>query len=273
MIKTVKKIFKDYKLLLRSIPALIVTLFCASVILMNLAANKTIVSVGNWFALDGGILVSWLSFMTMDIVTKRFGPKAATKLSIVATIINLLSCLVLFIVAKIPSSAGDYTVLDSIFGGTWFILLSSTIAFIASAIINNFMNAAIGKMFKKNPDSKMAYVTRTYISTFIGQFFDNLIFSVLTFTVFAPIFWDGFSWTLLQCITCALTGAVAELIMEIIFSPIGYKICKKWKAEKVGQEYIDAYPDVENVKNLEEITNPIKETGVIEDENINNRIE
>ena len=244
MKEKIKNLFKDYQLLLKNVPALVMTLFCASVILMNLAANKTIVSIGSWFALDGGILVSWLSFMTMDIVTKRFGPKAATRLSIVATMVNLLACLVLFIVAKIPSSVDDYTALNSIFGGTWFILLSSTIAFIASAIINNFMNSAIGKMFKRNPDSKAAYVTRTYISTFLGQFFDNLVFAVLTFMLFAPIFWDGFSWTFLQCITCALTGAVAELIMEVIFSPIGYKICQKWKKENVGKEYIEAHPEL-----------------------------
>lgn len=244
MKEKIKNLFKDYQLLLKNVPALVMTLFCASVILMNLAANKTIVSIGNWFALDGGILVSWLSFMTMDIVTKRFGPKAATRLSIVATLVNLLACLVLFIVAKIPSSVDDYTALNSIFGGTWFILLSSTIAFIASAIINNFMNSAIGKMFKRNPDGKAAYVTRTYISTFLGQFFDNLIFAALTFMLFAPIFWDGFSWTFLQCITCALTGAVAELIMEVIFSPIGYKICQKWKKENIGKEYIEAHPEL-----------------------------
>ena len=32
-------------------------------------------------------------------------------------------------------------------------------------------------------------------------------------------------------------GALAELVMEIVFSPIGYKITKKWQAESVGEEY------------------------------------
>ena len=57
--------------------------------------------------------------------------------------------------------------------------------------------------------------------------------------IFAPIYWDGFSWTFTQCVTCSLTGAFAELIMEIIFSPIGYKICKKWEKQKIGKEYLD----------------------------------
>ena len=59
------------------------------------------------------------------------------------------------------------------------------------------------------------------------------------FVFFAPIFWDGFHWTVLQCTMCALTGAVAELIMEMAFSPIGYRITKKWEAESVGKEYLD----------------------------------
>ncbi|MBQ3253574.1 MAG: VUT family protein [Acholeplasmatales bacterium] len=225
-------------LLLRCIPATVVTLFVVSVICMNLLANKTLVQL-DWIALDGGILISWLSFMCMDIITKHFGPKASNKISILAAIINLLTCLIFFVVSIIPSNANDYTELNSILGGTWFILLGSTIAFLSSAIINNCLNYIIGKGFKKNPDGKLAYVTQTYVSTFIGQFLDNLIFSIIVFMVFAPIYWDVFSWTFIQCVMCALTGAVAELIMEIVFSPIGYKIISKWKKDNVGKEYID----------------------------------
>ena len=149
------------------------------------------------------------------------------------------TCLVFFAASVIPSTANDYSAFDGIFGGTWFVLLGSTAAFLASAVINNILNHTVGLCFKKNPDGKLAYAARTYISTFIGQFLDNLIFSIIVFVFFAPIFWDGFSWTVLQCTTCALTGAIAELIMEILFSPIGYRITKKWKAENIGKEYFD----------------------------------
>lgn len=232
------KEYKETKILLRSIPSIVVTLFVVSVICMNLLANKTLVMY-DWIALDGGILISWLSFMCMDIITKHFGPKASNKISILACLINLLTCLIFFVVSIIPSNANDYTELNSILGGTWFILLASTIAFLFSALVNNLSNYLIGKMFKKNPDGKLAYVTRTYISTFIGQFLDNLLFSIIVFMFFAPIYWDGFSWTLIQCVMCALTGAIVELIMEIIFSPIGYKITRKWKEENVGKEYLE----------------------------------
>ena len=228
----------EIKILLRSIPASVVTLFVVSVVCMNLLANKTLLQL-DWIALDGGILISWLSFMCMDIITKHFGPKASNSITVLAVMINLLTCLIFFVASAIPSNAGDFSAFDSIFGGTWFILVGSTVAFLASGLINNSLNWMIGKSIRRKPDGKLAYALRTYISTFIGQFLDNFIFSVIVFVFFAPIFWDGFHWTILQCATCALTGAVAELIMEIAFSPFGYRITKRWQEEKVGEEYLE----------------------------------
>ena len=230
--------FKETVLLLRTIPSVVVALFVVSVITMNLLANKTLVQT-EYLAIDGGILVSWLSFMFMDIVTKHFGPKAATRLSIFAMLVNLLACLIFYVVSIIPSNADDYSKFNEIFGGTWFILLSSSIAFLCSAIINNVMNWVIGKAFKKNPDGKLAFVTRSYVSTFIGQFCDNLIFAILTFMLFAPIFWDGFHWTFVQCVTCSLIGAGLELILEVVFSPFGYWVCKNWKKQNIGHQYFE----------------------------------
>ena len=231
--------FKLTIVLLRSIPASVVALFVISVIAMNILANKTLLQT-DYLALDGGILISWLSFLSMDVVVKHFGPKASNRMSIFAILVNLLICLIFFIVSVIPSNAEmDYSAFNSIIGGTWFILLSSTIAFFCSALINNGLNYAVGKLFKNNPDGKLAFFTRSYISTFIAQFCDNFIFAILTFMVFAPIFWDGFSWTFVQCLTCSLLGALLELIMEVIFSPIGYLVSKNWKKNNVGQQYFD----------------------------------
>lgn len=239
---------KQSKLLFNSIPSYVVAFFVVSVIAMNILANKTIVNE-TWIALDGGILVSWLSFLCMDVVTKHFGPRAANKMTLFAVMVNLLVCLIFFLVSIIPTK-DDYTVFNQIIGGTWFILLSSTIAFIASGIVNNFMNAFINHQFKKNPDGKLAFSVSCYISTFIGQFLDNFIFASLTFMVFAPIFWDGFSWTIVQVLMCSLTGAVAELLMEVLFSPFGYMVSRKWKKDGVGEEYF-RYLEEKNDENLD----------------------
>ncbi len=236
--RLIQKERKQTALLLRSIPATVMTLFVVSVVCMNLLANKTLLML-DWIALDAGILISWLSFMCMDIVTKHFGAGASNRISVLAAGINLLTCLIFFVASIIPSNASDYSAFNSIFGGTWFVLLGSTVAFLSSALLNNMLNALIGRFFYRNPDGRLAYAMRTYVSTFIGQFFDNFLFSLIVFVGFSPVFWDGFSWTPLQCAVCALTGAVAELLLEIAFSPIGYRIVTRWREHAVGKDYLD----------------------------------
>lgn len=255
MLKKIKSKMEELKVLLRSIPSLVLALFVLAVIAMNLLANKSINLPVNWLALDCGIIFSWLAFLTMDIMTKHFGPKAATQISILVAIINLLFCLLFFIASKIPGVWGESFVegsediinhaLNHTFGGIWYVLFGSAIAFIASAIINNFSNFAIGKLFKK--DNFVAYATRTYLSTAIAQFADNLIFALIVSHFF-------FGWSILQCVTCAITGMIVELLCEVLFSPIGYKICSDWKKHKVGEKYFE-YKNFENIKEKENESN------------------
>ena len=54
---------------------------------------------------------------------------------------------------------------------------------------------------------------------------DNLIFALLVSKLF-------FGWTLLQCVTCALTGAVMELLFEVVFSPLGYRLSRQIMKER-----------------------------------------
>ncbi len=238
----IRKFFSDYRLLLGSVPSVTVCLFVLSVFAMNLLANKSIDLNVDWLALDCGIIVSWVAFLCMDILTKHFGPKAATLISVFAIAVNLLFCLVMYIAGLIGGTWGafyDYgelavvnDALDGTFKGTWYVVLGSTVAFVVSAVVNNFTNWGIGKAFHARPDGIGAYICRTYVSTAIGQFVDNLTFALLVSHFF-------FGWTIVQCLTCAATGMVAELLCEAIFSPLGYAICKRWKAEGVGSAYLN----------------------------------
>ena len=110
---SVKREIKQSVILLRSIPSPVVALFVISVIAMNILANKTIYQ-SDYLAIDGGILISWLSFLSMDIVTKHYGPKASIRMSIFAIFVNLLTCLIFFVVSIIPSTADDYTAFNAI---------------------------------------------------------------------------------------------------------------------------------------------------------------
>ena len=224
-----KKAITEFRDLLRTVPPLLVSLMILSVVGMNLLANKSINTGVDWLALDCGILFSWLTFLTMDVLTQNYGPRAATLLSLVALAINLVMAGVFFLASRISGVWGESfvagseavinTALDHTFGGTWFIILGSSVAFIASAILNNFLNYGIGKLLKSDTGFGV-FAVRSYVSTFLAQFADNLIFALLVSKLF-------FGWTGLQCFTCALTGAVMELLFEVVFSPLGYRVSKR----------------------------------------------
>ena len=231
-----KKTVSDFRTLLRTVPPLLVSLLILSVVGMNLLANKSINTGLDWLALDCGILFSWLTFLTMDILTHCYGPRAATALSFVALALNLMMAGIFFLASRIPGVWGESFVegseeiinlaLDNTFGGTWFIILGSSIAFIASAVLNNFLNYGIGKLLKRK-NGFGTFALRSYVSTFLAQFADNLIFALLVSKLF-------FGWTLLQCLTCALTGAVMELLFEVLFSPLGYRVSRKLMRDREG---------------------------------------
>lgn len=226
----VKKLFKDFFKSIGEIPPILLALYILTIVVMNILANKTIYQ-NDYIAIDGGIIITWLAILIADIVIKVAGPKIAIKMSIFAIFINLSVCLLFYLVSLIPAGP-EFDAFNKALSGTWFIIISGTIAFICSSILNAVINYGVGKFFKKNPNGKLAFVCRSYVSTVISQIFDNFVFNVFAFVIFAPIFWNGFHWTLVQCICCALVYGAIDLVMEIIFTPIGYKIANKWRRIK-----------------------------------------
>ena len=224
-----KQTLREFRTFLGTASPLLVTLMVLSVVGMNLLANKSIDTGVSWLALDGGILFSWLAFLSMDVLTHCYGPRCASMVSVAALLLNLFMAFIFFLASRIPGVWGESfvegseqvinTALVRTFAGTWFIILGSSIAFIASALLNNYLNYGIGKLAKKETGFGV-FALRSYVSTFLGQFTDNLIFALLVSRTF-------FGWTLVQCFTCALTGAVLELLSEVLFSPLGYRVSRR----------------------------------------------
>ena len=240
--KFIKKQLAEYKVLMRDIPALVVCLFILSVVCMNLLANKELFST-TYLALDCGFTLSWISFLCMDIICKRYGPSASNKISFLALGVNLVLCIIFNLLSMTPGNWGEFysvadvntgeiinNALNTTIGGTWYVVLGSSIAMLVAALINSSLNWMIGKTFSKTTYKHFAI--RSFISTTAAQFVDNLVFA----TVVSKIF---FGWTWTQVLLCSLTGAFFELLCEVIFSPIGFKISKKWEEEKIGQTYLD----------------------------------
>ena len=228
-----RKLFSNVRQMMDTVNPVVFTLLVLSLVGMNLLANKMIDTGLEWLPLDGGILLSWLCFLAMDILTHCYGPRIATTASYVALALNLFMALVFFVASSIPGVWGESFVpeadavnlaLDHTFGGTWFIILGSSIAFAVSALVNNFLNWGIGERLEKRTTFGI-FALRSYVSTFTAQFVDNLTFGLIVSRTF-------FGWTLLQCVTCACTGALLELFFEVVFSPVGYRISRGIMAEQ-----------------------------------------
>ena len=238
----VKKVAEDYKLLLRNVPSLMIAVLILSVVLMNLLAGKELYR-SDYFCLNTGLALSWISFLCMDCICKRFGAGAAAGISVLAIVINMI-CAVLFgLLMMTPGkwaafySASDPEIgeminagIDATFSGAWYIVLGSSVAMLASSIVNALLNQAVGRRTDKG--GYRGFASRSLISTFIAQFVDNFVFSAMVSHVF-------FGWTWTQVIICSFTSMLIEFAFEAIFSPLGYRISRKWEEEQVGQKYVD----------------------------------
>lgn len=232
-----KRIAADYKVLLRSIPSSTVALFAVSVVVMNLLANKELISLP-WLALDCGVVVSWVSFLCMDMITKRFGARASIQVSLLALGLNLAVCGVFWLMSLTPGMWGAYydtqsmqvnQALNATIGGTWYVVVGSATAMLCSSITNSLLNQAIGRQMTRNTFG--AFALRSYVSTMVGQFVDNAVFAIIVSHVF-------FGWSWAQVFGCSLTGALVELACEVVLSPWAFKVVRSWEREGVGEEYL-----------------------------------
>ena len=228
----------DFKILLRNIPSLTVSIFILSVVCANLMANKELVTF-KYAALDCGFAFSWIMFLCMDVICKRWGAKASIKISLVALAANLFICVSFALLAKTPGKWGEYyasenslvnDALNATFAGSWYVVLGSSVAFVSSSVVNALLNCAIGSLFES--DGFFSFASRSYISTAIAQLVDNFIFATIVSKVF-------FGWTWIQVFVCSAIGAGFELLGEVFFSGLGYKVVRQWEKESVGQEYIE----------------------------------
>lgn len=240
-----KKLFTEVKDTMRAIPGIVTAVFLFSVVAMNLLANKAIFNLP-WLASTAGTLVSWISFLCMDVVCKRFGARAATIMNSVTTVMALLGSVLFMLIVKIPGNwASSYAYtdkatvnainasIDGTFSSAWYVILGSSAAMFIGGLVNAVVNKLIGKKFDKS-DTYGGFALRSFISTSAGQYADNFAFNLFVAYIF-------FGWPLKQVIIISAVEMLIELVFEIIFSPAGYRLAKNWKRDNVGKAYIERY--------------------------------
>lgn len=239
------KLVLETKEALRAIPGIVTAVFVLSVVSMNLLANKSVFNLP-WLASTAGIFVSWISFLCMDAVCKRFGAKAATLMNTVAMLISFLTAILYMLIVKVPGVwAASYSGstseiasainqgLDATFSSAWYIVIGSAVAMFLGGLVNSFLNKIVGSKIDKKDDFK-GFAIRSYISTAAGQFVDNFVFALFVSYIF-------FGWTMTQVVVCSFMMMLLELAFEVVFSPLGFKLSQNWKKDEVGKDYIEKY--------------------------------
>ena len=240
---TLKKELEDYSVLLRSVPSMVISVFILSVVCMNLLASRELYR-SDYFCINCGLALSWISFLCMDCICKRFGARASVKISLMAIFVNIVSVIVFKLLCMTPGHwaayysapepyIGEYmnAAVDSTFSGAWYVVFGSAVAMLLSSIVNSALNRVIGRIADHGGYS--GFAARSLVSTCIAQWVDNFVFSAMVSHVFF-----GWNWT--QVLICSTTSMIIELVMEAIFSPFGYRVSRSWEKNKVGQKYIDS---------------------------------
>ncbi|OGJ51179.1 transporter, partial [Candidatus Peregrinibacteria bacterium RIFOXYB2_FULL_32_7] len=179
---------------------------------------------------DGGTLLFPLSYIFGDVLTEVYGYKKAKKIIWLGFICAFLMSITFIIVGKLPPATdwGNQEAYNAILGLTPRIVIASLVAYFSGSFSNSYVLAKM-KIWTKG---KMLW-TRTISSTIIGEFVDTTLFIIIAFYGILPN-------SLL--ITIIISNYIFKTGLEVIFTPITYKIVNKLKKDE-QEDYFDYKTD------------------------------
>jgi uncharacterized integral membrane protein (TIGR00697 family) len=197
---------------------ILVAIFVAVLLISNIASVKILTI---WkFTLDGGTILFPLSYIFGDILTEVYGFRRSRRVIWLGFFSALLMSLVLYMVQILPAAA-DWTnqgAYESILGFVPRIVLASLVAY----FMGEFTNSIILSLLKIKTKGRFLWA-RTIFSTIIGQGIDTIIFCMIAFYGIYP----GYVlWAII------LSNYIFKCLVEILFTPITYKIVKFLKQKE-----------------------------------------
>lgn len=193
---------------------LFMAVYAVFTVVQNLFEMKTLGTSAFAFG-GGGIMLSWATFMIMDITTELFGEKETIKIYTFAGLINLFIVVLSQVVILLP---GVYPEQNAAFAQIFSNGVRTALSSFAAFWFGNFVNMQIMIKLKSkaNSNSKFLLFVRAVVSTIFGQFVDNFFFATLAF---APIGLSLFEMTWRDILTSSLFGTFMETLIESCFVP------------------------------------------------------
>lgn len=202
-----------------------ISVFFVSVLLISNIVSTKIIDL-KWFVFDAGTLLFPLSYIFGDVLTEVYGYKKSRNVIWLGFFMALLMSLIFILVGKLPAAPdwNNQSAYDLILGLTPRIVFASLIAYFFGEFSNSFILAKMKILTK----GKRLWA-RTIGSTLIGEFVDSTIFIIVAF-------WGILPNSLL--LTLVISNYIFKTAVEILFTPITYKIVKFLKREE-NEDYYD----------------------------------
>ena len=191
------------------------SIYCVFVCIQNIFEMKSIGSAA-FSIMGGGTLVSWITFVIMDVSTELYGKKFSVHLYSFAAILNLVIIALANIIICLPGTYPQQNEAFALmFSNGFRSILASFIAF----WVGNYINVAIMCRFKQvdKKGTKKSFYVRAVVSTIFGQFVDNAIFLVIAF---APLGISLFEMTWGGIGQIILCGTLIEIGVEALLIPV-----------------------------------------------------
>jgi uncharacterized integral membrane protein (TIGR00697 family) len=203
---------------------LIMASFVAVLLISNIASTK-ILELGP-FTFDGGTILFPLSYIFGDILTEVYGYKRSRRVIWTGFFAAFLMSVIFIIVGKLPAAAGweNQEAYEKILGLTSRIVMASLVAYFAGEFSNSYVLAKM-KIITRG----RWLWTRTIGSTIVGEGVDTFLFVLIAFYGVIPF------WLLL---TVGISNYIFKTGVEIIFTPLTYKIVKFLKRSE-EEDYYD----------------------------------
>lgn len=195
--------------------SVLLCIYCVFTVMQNIFEMKTVGSA-TFALMGGGTVVSWITFLIMDIMSEVYGKKRAVSCFSLAGILNIVVVLLAQLIIFMPGTYQDQnTSFAQIFSNGPRTVLASFIAF----WIGNYVNVHIMVKLKGSAtkDSGFLFWFRAVLSTIIGQLLDNAIFLVIAF---APLGISAFEMRWVDMISVVILGTSLETIIESVFVPL-----------------------------------------------------
>lgn len=192
---------------------LIMAAFVTILLCTNLISAPKRASVGG-FVFGTGVLFFPISYLFGDILTEVYGYKRSRKVVWAGFGAIGFASFMAWVVVSLPPDPTwtNQKAWETVFGGTWRVVLASMLGFFAGEFVNSYVLAKMKILTR----GKWLW-TRTIGSTIAGEMADSIVFYPIAF-LGRP------GWPMDKVILVLATNYALKVLWEILATPLTYAV-------------------------------------------------